>query len=210
MKSRASPPNNIDEFKIDTRPHLAEASGDILRRIAARSGWLVAGRGQVLRPGTATDAASLRRLVEAAYADIKARHLQCGHLQWGRRSLFARTGLVAFAAGGSRKWGVSSPRPSRTRGLHWDAFHGFHPWLFSHRPSGTGTCHLRSGRRSREARTGLVAFPPMRKDRMDGARGSHGLGCFPTHAKKPHGWGTGFISDSHPKHENKCVVRGGN
>jgi len=42
------------------------------------------------------------------------------------------------------------------------------------------------------------------------AGGSHGLGCFPTHAKKPHGWGTGFISDSHPKHENKCVVRGGN
>ena len=42
------------------------------------------------------------------------------------------------------------------------------------------------------------------------AGGSHGLGCFPTHAKKPHVWGTGFISDSHPKHENKCVVRGGN
>ena len=126
-----------------------------------------------------------RRSLFARTIAWSRRSLFARTIAWSRRSLFARTGLVAFAAGGSRKWGVSSPRPSGTRGLHWDAFHGFHPWLFSHRPSGTGTCHLRSGRRSREARTGLVAFPPMRKSRMDGAQGSF---LIPTPSTKTSAW----------------------
>jgi len=64
--------------------------------------------------------------------------------------------------------------------------------------------------------------------RADARGGSHGLGCFPTHAKrphgwgtglarawllsthakKPHGWGTGFISDSHPSTKTSAWLGG--
>ena len=70
-------------------------------------------------------------------------------------------GLGANLAPGERRK-MRSPRPSRARASFWAAFHGFHPWLFSSCPSGTGTCgaadHLRRGQ-------------PL-------AIRSHGVGCF--------------------------------